>query len=92
MGERWKPIEPTAWTAIGYTLEMGSSHKWKMNWESIYGELPPGDYRFCKEFSAYRAPGDYDTKVYYAEFEAARGMTSRVKKDAAGLILRRPFW
>ena len=56
---------------IGYTLEMGSSHKWEVSWESIYGELLPGNYRFCKEFLAYRGPGDYDKRVYYAEFEVA---------------------
>ena len=71
-GDQWeevKTVEPTAWTMIGYTLEMGSSHKWEVSWESIYGELLPGNYRFCKEFLAYRGPGDYDKRVYYAEFE-----------------------
>lgn len=40
----------------------------KKGWEDIYGELPQGRYRLCTDFINYRAPGDSDTKTYYAYF------------------------
>ena len=58
-----------AWTAIGYAVEMGDSTEIETNWETLYGSLAAGMYRLCKEFSDFRGAGDYDTALYYAEFE-----------------------
>ena len=43
--------------------------EWEVNWEWLYGELPVGKYRIGKQIMDWRAPGDYDTVLYYAEFE-----------------------
>ena len=58
----------TAWAMPAYGVEMNGKKKLKISWEHIYGELPPGDYRIAKEFTDFRAAGDYDTRTYYAEF------------------------
>lgn len=67
----WTPLEPVSepiWTANALGIPLGETKRWPVDWTSLYGELPPGQYRIKKEFHAWRAPGDYDTREYYAEF------------------------
>ena len=58
-----------AWTAEAYIVAMEDSAEYSITWEAIYGVLPAGTYRICKEFQDFRAPGDYDTESCWAEFE-----------------------
>ena len=57
-----------AWTAEAWIIEKDGITRWDINWEWIYGELPAGEYRIGKEIMNFRAPGDYDTEIVYAEF------------------------
>ncbi len=41
---------------------------WETDWERIYGNLEPGQYRISKTFLEYRAPGDYTEYTLMAEF------------------------
>lgn len=58
-----------AWTAEAWIIPFNDSVRWETGWKSYYGELAPGKYRVAKEIMDFRGPGDYDTAVYYAEFE-----------------------
>ena len=71
-----------AWEAVPYREELGADLAWTMeawalpvgetvfalDWSFLYGELPAGEYRIGKEVMHLRAPGDFDKKLYYAEF------------------------
>ncbi len=57
-----------AWTSIAYTIMPGQDNVFDTDWSNLYGELSPGEYRISKEVQLWRAPGDYDTKTYFAEF------------------------
>lgn len=57
-----------AWTDEAWLIPMEATQYWEIRWEQIYGALPAGSYRIGKDVSNLRAPGDYDTSRYYAEF------------------------
>ena len=62
----WKPVEPIiekwGFNAIGYILEpLSVSNTKTIDWEWLFGELPPGDYRIRKDVLYVRGLGDYDT-------------------------------
>ena len=61
-------IENLAWTMEAWMIPMEDSVKWEMKWDSIYGELPKGEYRLGKEFMDFRKTADYDTCVRYVNF------------------------
>ena len=46
-----------------------SKVEWQVNWAWLYGQLSPGKYRIGKNIMYFRGTGDYDQKMYYAEFE-----------------------
>ena len=56
------------WDSIAYFVPMESTVEWTVDWTWLYGELPSGDYRFCKEFMDFRGAGDFDRTLAYAEF------------------------
>lgn len=58
-----------AWTDEAWIIPMKDSVEWDMDWESLYGELPIGEYRIGKEIIDFRSTGDYDKNVYYAIFD-----------------------
>ena len=60
-----------SWVDAAIIINKNDSREFKVVWQSLYGELPAGKYRIGKEVDDYRAPGDYDTKMYYAYFEIA---------------------
>lgn len=43
--------------------------EWNVDWEWLYGEFPTGKYRLGKEIMDFRGTGNYDTAIYYTEFE-----------------------
>lgn len=57
------------WTLVAYRVPMDGTVEEDISWEILYGRLFPGTYRIGKEFMDFRGSGDYDTKIYYAEFE-----------------------
>ena len=57
------------WTAEGWMIPENSKVEWQVNWAWLYGQLSPGKYRIGKNIMYFRGTGDYDQKMYYAEFE-----------------------
>lgn len=57
-----------AWHSIAYQIRKNDRTEWEVNWEWLYGSLPEGHYRIGKEIMDFRAAGDFDKDVYYAEF------------------------
>ncbi len=58
-----------AWNSNSYIINENSKTELDVDWEWLYGNLSEGKYRIGKEIMDFRAPGDYDTHTYYAEFE-----------------------
>lgn len=58
-----------AWIAIAYLLSPNSSSEQKLSWEDLYGPLPKGKYRVCKEVTHSPGAGKSEARMYYAEFE-----------------------
>lgn len=71
---RWCSVEyrdqdyEAVWTEEAYAITSEGSSQ-KVDWEWLYGELPPGQYRFYKDVMDFRETGDYDSYRYYADFE-----------------------
>lgn len=63
-----QPLETPAFLAMAYPLEPNTVAEETLNWEVVYGELSPGQYRIAKEFMDFRGPGDYNKAMFYAEF------------------------
>lgn len=71
--EQWILVEPIqdsiAWNDDAWIININDNTEWEIEWEWLYGTLPSGNYRISKEVSDFRKTGDYDTYIYYAEFE-----------------------
>ena len=57
------------WEEIAWMIPMNDSCEWEVDWEWLYGAIPSGKYRIGKSIMDFRQSGDFDTAVYYAEFE-----------------------
>ena len=57
-----------SFTGEGLMLGAKDTQEVVVDWEWLFGALPRGDYRFSKEASFIRAPGDYDTYPLYESF------------------------
>jgi len=74
-GGEWVPVETVfsqyeiTWTQEAWLISANSKSEWKVNWTFLYGTLDAGKYRIGKSVSYFRGTGDYDSKLYYAEFE-----------------------
>ena len=71
--EQWVPVDgqtdrDAVWNAIAYDLPAGEVTSQEISWNDLYGPLPAGTYRICKEIQLVYAPGDYDTREYQAVF------------------------
>lgn len=62
-------IEEYAWNSLAYHFPEGQDTEFDYTWEWLYGKLPAGIYRLTKGFMDFRGAGDYDTAVYWVEFE-----------------------
>ncbi len=67
-----------AWDTVAYIIKENGQTEFEIVWSNLYGELNPGEYRIQKDIQLYRAPGDYDTDTYYAEFTVTKGQTAAV--------------
>lgn len=70
----WKDVDPLPneygeiiWTDEALLIAWADDTVWDIDWEYIYGELPPGRYRLSK--SVFEAEGDAAAKQYYAYFD-----------------------
>ena len=73
---QWISLLPadTTWTAEAYSVNLNSATSWNLNWNSIIGELGPGEYRVGKHFTGERertASQDRERfeQILYTEFE-----------------------
>ncbi len=62
-------IDEYAWNSLAYWIPEGQEVEFDFSWEWLYGKLPAGTYRLTKGFMDFRDAGDYDTAVYWVEFE-----------------------
>ena len=62
-------IEEYGWNSLAYNFPEGQETEFDCSWEWLYGKLPAGTYRLTKGFMDFREAGDYDTAVYWVEFE-----------------------
>jgi len=62
-------IEEYGWNSLACWIPEGQDTEFTYSWEWLYGKLPAGTYRLKKGFMDFREPGDYDTAVYWVEFE-----------------------
>lgn len=71
----WKEVEwqpqkyDVAWTDEAWIIPKEDTAEWDVDWEWLYGKLSAGSYRIGKSIMDFRETGDYDTQIYYAEFE-----------------------
>ncbi|MCI8801185.1 MAG: hypothetical protein HFH88_15435 [Lachnospiraceae bacterium] len=54
--------------AIAYPIPAGETKEQQLNWEWLYGQLAPGEYRIGKGVGDFRASGDFDEYTIYAQF------------------------
>lgn len=72
---QWLPVEmlpseyELVWTDEAWIIPMNDTVEWEVAWEWLYGELPDGNYRIGKKIMDFRSAGNYDEKIYYANFE-----------------------
>lgn len=62
------PLIDYAWNSVAYNIKPNDITELKVEWKWLYGELPAGSYRLSKKVMDYRAPGDFDEKVYKVYF------------------------
>ena len=60
------------WTMEAYMIEIGKTATRRENWEWLYGQLPAGRYRIGKDVDLFRMTGDWDSQMFYAEFDIAQ--------------------
>lgn len=54
--------------AIACVITAGDRVETELNWEWLYGELAPGEYRIRKSVDDFRKSGDYDQYTITAYF------------------------
>ncbi len=54
--------------AVAYVMAPGEATEKELDWEWLYGELEPGEYRISKGVDDFRGTGDYDKYTVYAYF------------------------
>lgn len=63
LDKKWFNIEEyTDWTLELIVINPGEERELRVDWSNFYGELPPGNYRFVKEFHLREFP---DGKTIY---------------------------
>lgn len=62
-------IEEYGWNSLAYNFPEGQTTEFEYSWEWLYGKLSAGTYRLTKGFMDFRGAGDYDTAMYWVEFE-----------------------
>lgn len=80
-GTSWESVKyapqehEIAWTSEVWMIPLNQDVIWDVDWTWLYGTLPAGTYRIGKNVMDWRAPGDYDQQIAYAEFEVPEVLT-----------------
>lgn len=61
-------IAEVAWDSEAWIISPDSTVSWDVEWKWLYRELEPGIYRIGKRIVDFRGTGNYDSKMFYAEF------------------------
>lgn len=61
-------IENGAFTMEAYNLPKGEPRALEIQWDWLYGELPPGEYRMVKNVMDFHGTGDFEQYPLTAEF------------------------
>ena len=61
--------ELVAFTSEAWLIPLDGTVEWEHSIQWLYPDLGPGTYRIGKEITDFRAAGDYDSYILYAEFE-----------------------
>ena len=56
------------WEDIQINVPLNNASELAVNWELLYGELPPGQYRIGKQFTDMASDGKSDKDILYAQF------------------------
>lgn len=72
-GEKWEELPVViegeyGFNSVAYIIGAESETKARLDWEWLYGELPPGDYRIKKTVHDFRGTGDFDKYTVYVRF------------------------
>lgn len=72
--EAWVPVPAAvegnyAFTMEAYNIPQDTDSEFRVDWEWLYGELEPGEYRIVKSVDDFRKSGDYDQYSICAYFE-----------------------
>ncbi len=62
-------IDNPVWNSMAYGIRKNNVTELKVNWEFLYGELPPGFYRLSKTVMDFKVAGSYDEETYFVHFE-----------------------
>ena len=64
-------LEPNdiAWTSEAYIVALNDTTTWDINWETLYGKLPVGQYRIAKEIINFKGVGQNDEAYIFVDFE-----------------------
>lgn len=62
------PLIDYAFNSVAYMIKKNDRTEMEASWEWLYGKLPAGYYRIAKKVMDFKAPGDFEEEVYYAEF------------------------
>lgn len=58
-----------AFCMLAYVIPLSGDREFQVDWEWLYGELEPGEYRIRTKVDDFRKSGDYDAYEMYAYFE-----------------------
>jgi len=61
-------VENLVWEELAYIIPKAGTDAIEVDWNFLYGALPPGEYRFGKEVMDFREAGDFDIYLYQAVF------------------------
>ena len=56
------------WTSEALLIRQRDITEIRVDWENLYGELPPGEYRIGKKITDFIKTGEFTEDIYYAEF------------------------
>lgn len=62
------PLIDYAFNSVAYMIKKNDRTEMDASWEWLYGKLPRGYYRVAKKVMDFKAPGDFEEEIYYAEF------------------------
>ena len=91
-GTNWEPVEmlpqehEVAWTTEAYLINRNATTMQRIDWEWLYGELPPGRYMLGKSVDLFRSTGDSEINMFWAEFEIAEESAAQISGEGSAYI------